>query len=294
MSQVEKSSSTQLEKSLESYFAPFRKQAQEWADRAKEIKVTDESDSALIKKAREGRLLIRQVRLDVVAKHKELKEDALRTSQILDGIKRELLSLIEPTENYLKEQEDFIEIRSKKRKEQLFKEREEALRPYMGDSASLMALGEMDQATFDGLLAGQKVLKEQKEAQEKVLAEEKARQQREAEEEKKRIQAENERLRKEQAEKNAQLEKERQARLQLEREAESKRKAEEEEKKEQERIARKLRRAPDKEKLLLLAEQIKLLNCPKLKDDDAQKILNNATSLLGKVVEYITKNAENL
>jgi hypothetical protein len=55
-----------------------------------------------------------------------------------------------------------------------------------------------------------------------------------------------------------------------------------------------MKRATDRVKLQDLANRIGLLSCEELKDEEAQKILNNAIDLLAKVQSYIVKNAENL
>ncbi len=57
----------------------------------------------------------------------------------------------------------------------------------------------------------------------------------------------------------------------------------------------KLRRAPDKDKLLILANQIEAIGLQgSLKDEEAQKVYDGAKELLGKVVKYIRKNADDL
>ena len=57
---------------------------------------------------------------------------------------------------------------------------------------------------------------------------------------------------------------------------------------------KKKQRAPDKEKLLSLAEAIKNIEQPQLKDDQAKDILLNVQNLLAKVNKYITEQCANL
>lgn len=154
MTELEIKSTSKL--SLEEHFKDFEQQATEWSEKAKSIIVEDVSQTDLMKQAREARLILRDVRLGVEKKHKELKADALTFTQMLDSIKRKLVGLIEPIEEHLMTQEKFIEIHEEKRIAQLRVKRTEALRPYMGDQADKMQLGELEEETFNSILEGQK------------------------------------------------------------------------------------------------------------------------------------------
>lgn len=281
--------------SVQDQFAPFEKKAQEWAEKAKSIKVTDASQKELINAAREARLALRQTRLDVVALHKDLKEDSLRTGQFLDSVKRKLVGLIEPIETHLQEQEDFEKVQEDLRKKNLQIERRKIMADLIGSEADYMQLGEMSQDVFDGMVAGYKENKRVREEQAEKDRLQKIEDDRKREEEDKRVREENERLRKQNDEAHAKLKREQEERLKLEREADKKFKQEEEIRKEREKNERKMKRAPDRVKLLSLAEHIELLPAPEgLKDEQAKAILANAQKLLSKVVKYITENAESL
>lgn len=93
---------------FESYFAI----ASEWEKKAKAIVVTDPSQRAEMKMAREARLFLRDKRLDVEKARKALKEQSLREGKAIDGIANVLKALIEPIEQYLDEQEHFVEIKA--------------------------------------------------------------------------------------------------------------------------------------------------------------------------------------
>lgn len=294
MSVTKEKPKTELEVSLEPYFKEFEEKAIEWKEKAESLVVTDASDTDLMASAREARLALRQIRIGVNHKHAELKEEALKTGQTLDAIRRRLVGLIEPLESHLQEQEDFVAIKEREAKEQLTNERIALLEPYIGEQASLMSLGDMDEAVFNTVLEGQKAAQKQKEQEEADRAAAEAKAAEEARIEQERIRKENELLRKQNEAKEKKLRAEREAREKLEAEAMAKAEAEEAERKAQAAAQRKAKRAPDKQKLLSLAEQIELLNCEKLKDEDAQKILNNATDLLAKVVKYIRTNADKL
>lgn len=68
----------------------------------------------------------------------------------------------------------------------------------------------------------------------------------------------------------------------------------EQQKRDEYNAKRRATRAPDRTKLLSLAEAIELIAQPSVKDEEAQQILDNATSMLAKVVTYIKTNAEKL
>lgn len=100
-------------------FSMYESVAEDWAQKAKAIVVTSAEQTAEMKMAREGRLFLAQKRIDVEKVRKALKEQSLRKGQAIDAVAKFLTSLIEPTERYLKEQEDFVEIQNKKKAEEL-------------------------------------------------------------------------------------------------------------------------------------------------------------------------------
>lgn len=294
-----------LELALDSHFAIFEKQALEWKEKAEAIQVIDESQTELMLEARQTRLVLKAVRVAIVDKHKDLKENSLREGQILDSIKRRLVALITPIEAHLDTQERFTEIREEERKQELRKTREFQLIPYVGDQVGFMQLGEMDEITFNAVLKGQQVAKKEREEKEEADRKEKEIVAENARKDQERIREENERLRKENEAKQQQLtkqkaiadeklKKERDERLRLEKEAKDKADQEEAERKAKVAADRKLKRAPDKEKLENLSAQIKLLVMPDLKEEESDIILNNVRILLGKVVKYLDEKTESL
>lgn len=156
---------------LKKKFNDFFDIAGEWESRAKSIVVTDESQTAVMKMAREGRLFLRSKRIEVENTRKQLKEQALREGKAIDGIANVLKALIVPIEEYLDAQEHFVENKRKAEEEARRIEAEKALRE-----------------------------KEEREAREREAA-------RIAEE--KRVREENERLRREAAAREAEIERER-------------------------------------------------------------------------------------
>lgn len=201
--------------------------AQQWEEKAKEIVVTDVSQKALMQQAREGRLLLREKRLQIEDLRKSIKEQPLRECQAIDSIARTFKEIIEPIESYLKEQEEF----EKRVNEKRAQERKALLIQY-GASIEGLDLVALNDAMFDMIL---KNAKHEFEETQKIKAEEEERKRLEAEAEKKRIEEqriENERLQKlakEQAKKLEEAkEKERKAKQEAEQAKERERKAHEE------------------------------------------------------------------
>lgn len=88
--------------------------ADEWAHKARTIKVTDASQTADMEIARVGRLFLREKRIAVENSRKQLKEQALREGKAIDGIANVLKALIVPIEEYLEKQEKFVEIKAER------------------------------------------------------------------------------------------------------------------------------------------------------------------------------------
>ena len=76
--------------------------------------------------------------------------------------------------------------------------------------------------------------------------------------------------------------------------AEAKAEAEEAEKKRIEREQKAEQKAPDKQKLLTLAEKIEALEMPDAKSAEAKKILSDTRGLLNKTAKFIREQTENL
>ncbi len=279
----------------------YRAQIEKLKATAETLTVTDVSQVNEMKLARVTRLTLREVRIQIEKRRKELGEDALRRKQNIDRSAKELSALIEPLEARLLEQEKFAEIVEAKRKAELKAARETEIRPFVEAMPSL-DLGEMADADWSALLAGAKAAHAARiEAAQKAEAERIAKEKAEREE-RERIRQENERLkreaeareaqaRKERAEAAAKLEAERkaaaaeaariaeisrkereavEAQTRKEREAREKLEAEraaqlaEAKRKEDERIAaeRAAALAPDKEKLRSIAAAVRALPMP--------------------------------
>lgn len=216
---------------LKKNFQPFFDQAQEWKEKAEGIVVTDADQKELIKSAKEARIALKNIRVEVEHKRKALKEESLRKGKAIDGIANVIKYLITPIENHLKEQEDFVKIQEEKRKAELAASRDAELSKY-DVNTQFYQLSEMSEEAYSQLLENSKVAYLTKKEEERKAEEERIAQEKAEAKERERIRLENERLKKEAEEKQKQIEAERKNReeeLRLEREkAEAERKIQEE------------------------------------------------------------------
>lgn len=104
-------------------FHPFVAQTEEWRLKVNGLTVTDVSQVAEMKLARESRLALKEIRVNVENTRKKLKEDSLRRGKAIDGLANLLKFLIEPMEERLLEQEQFVERQEAARRNALGQER---------------------------------------------------------------------------------------------------------------------------------------------------------------------------
>ena len=164
-------------------------------DTYKNIVVTDESQIDLMKEAKEKRLSLKKIRTGVENTRKELKSEYLRKGDAIQAVANYIKENIEPAEKYLELQEKFAEIKKAERAIKVKQERTEKLMQYT-DNISMYAIDNIDDETFETLLAKIKKEYDDKIAAEKAEAERLAKEEVERKAEQERIIAENERLKK--------------------------------------------------------------------------------------------------
>lgn len=106
-------------KTLLEKFGNYEQIAKEWEIKAKQIVVTDASQTTEMAMAKTARKKFSELRIEVEKSRKEMKEQSLRKGQAIDAIARFLVSLISPIEEHLKLQEDFVKIQEAKKAEEL-------------------------------------------------------------------------------------------------------------------------------------------------------------------------------
>ena len=140
--------------------------AAEWETKIDSLNVTDVSQVAEMKMAREARLFLAKKRIDVDKTRKQLGESALREKQTIDAIAKVLTNLIIPIEEKAEQIEKFKELKEAAELAQRTSERIELLMPF-NVAVDSNFIGSMPDAAFQSFLTGLKVEKEQKEAAEK-------------------------------------------------------------------------------------------------------------------------------
>lgn len=174
----------------------FRTQAEKLKATADTLTVTDVSQVAEMKLARQTRLTLKNLRVAIDAKRKELGEFHLRETQKINTSAKELKDLIEPLETRLLEQEQFAERTIAAQKEELRAMRAEELAPF-GINGSFYNLAEMPDADYDLLYANSRAAHEAKVAAELKVAQERIERARIEAEERERLRVENDQLKKE-------------------------------------------------------------------------------------------------
>jgi len=111
-------------------FVPFVIEAEKWRDIANSIVITQEGDKEKMKQARETRLALKGIRVNLEKERKALKKESLARSQAIDLIAGTLRTLIEPIEDILDEKERYDEIKAEERKQALWQKRSQELAKY--------------------------------------------------------------------------------------------------------------------------------------------------------------------
>ena len=278
-----KQAPTSLELEIRSYFQEFESQTNEWLSRATAIQVTDANQKDLMKQARDARLALKQIRIQIEGKRKSLKEESLKTGQIIDKTAKALTGMIEPIEEILQGHEDFVKKQKEKEREELYKKRLKIAAPLIGAACEQMALADMDEDVFETMIDGYKLAKAEKDKRDKELADLKLK----ADADAKALQESNakelEALRLSNQAQQDELKKFQ------EQEADKKKKEEEDKK-----ATAKLRRAPDKKKLVKFCEDLEAVKCEDLREEEAKELLRSAMNKLHNVRVFILKEADDL
>ncbi len=280
----------------------FQCKAQKLKTTAETLTVTDTSDRAGMALARSTRLALKDVRVAVTHRHKALKESILVEGRRIDAGKNELLSMIEPLEARLLEQEQFAERQLARIQTETREARLAEITPFLSAMIAV-DLGVMSADDYGSFLFDAKTLhsaklererKEKEDAEAKVKADT---------EERERMQLENQRLRKEACEASAKAQHERDiaaAALAKEREevARCGREAAAKAQKEREAIAkeeaekRAAEMAPDKDKLRKYAADIRLLAIPLIANSTSPDLMRVISEGVERFASWIEAKAQ--
>lgn len=177
-------------------YGDFKTKIENLRKTAESITVTNISQTAEMKIAKITRLALKDIRVAITHRHKELKEGILVEGRKIDAGKNELLQILEPLELRLKDQEEFIERETARIQEQKRIARTAEITPYLSAPLAI-DLGVILDDRYASMLADAKdahAARLGREAKEKEEAEAKAKAE---QEERERIRMENERLKKE-------------------------------------------------------------------------------------------------
>jgi len=283
--------------SLKNALLPYFEEADQWVNKAKAIVVTDASQIEVMMEARSTRLALKEIRVNVEKRRKELKEESLRKGKAIDGMANVLKFLIEPIEEHLEKQEKFVEIQEEKRKVQLEIDRKAILEQYEVDT-SFYQLKEMPEDQFNQLVTSSKNAYELRKEAERKAEEERVLKAQQEQEEREKQRLENERLKAENEAKELELKKEREAKEKLEREAKEKAEAEakekariEAEKKAEEKRLKdeekKKAKMSDADKVKSIIDTLKSVRFPEVKSEEAQNLINELEMDIAKMITKI-------
>ena len=317
---------------IESVFLPVIQERENLAELYTNI-VSKEITKELGSDAKDLRLKLVKVRTNTDRIHKEAKAFYLAGGRFVDPWKNKTVTVIETMEEKLFEIEDFFPKQEREALAKLKEERIKILSEYC-ENTDLYQVQFLSEEAFNSLVQGQRLIKEQKEAEAKKAEQDRIERERLEAEERERIRLENIRQKQELEAKEKQIAEERakadaeraeserklkeeqeKSRIALEKaeaerariQAEIKAKADAEEKakrEEQERIEfenkrkqleeKKAKSAPDKTKLIKFASEIESLVLPDVIGEEANRIVNDTKILIGKVVKYVRDNANSI
>lgn len=145
--------------SLEQSFTPFYAQAAQWRAKAETIKITSVEQVHEMKVARESRLALKSIRCRVEDARKKLGEDSRAYITTVNAIAARLKGMIEPTEAYLEEQEQFA-LRKEQEREKVITDARAVTLKELGVDTTYISLGEMPDDAYASLLAQMKIAAE--------------------------------------------------------------------------------------------------------------------------------------
>jgi colicin import membrane protein len=190
-------------------FAPFRGEIETALTEARGI--TDDTDAEQRKKARECRLTLKRIRVNVENTRKTSKEDAVRYGKAVDGMANVLKFLCEPEEKRLEAIEEAEQRREETRIACMVADRMALIQREWGNPA-IYNLATMEEEAFLGVLDGLRQARIAKEEEAKKAEAARVAKEKEEAEARERQRLENERLKKEAAVRDAELKAEREAR----------------------------------------------------------------------------------
>lgn len=176
-------------------FSVFFEQASEWELKTRDLVITDVSQVAEMKMARDGRLQLKEVRVNAEKAKKKLKENILIEGRFIDSIYNLIEGVTKPIEAELLEKEKFAERKEESRKAAIRDDRIEKLSPYEVDS-SFYDLANMPDESFLQLLENTRLAYEAREESRRKEEDDRIAKEKAEADERARVAIENEKLKK--------------------------------------------------------------------------------------------------
>lgn len=161
---------TQAQTVLDS-FSNFFEQASEWETKTKGLVITNISQTKEMAMAREGRLQLKEIRVNAEKTKKRLKEDILIKGRFIDAIYNLIEGVTKPIEADLLEKEKFVERIEQARKDELRKVRQEELDKYQ-TTLHVADLEHLTEDEFSVLLKNARIIFLAREEEERKAREE--------------------------------------------------------------------------------------------------------------------------
>lgn len=154
---------------ITAYGAPFEDIGASLAT-YKDIKVTDVKQIGVMKKARQERLKFKAFRVAIKKRHDELKAGILSRGQAIDYINRTVSRELKKAEEYLQEQEDYLETVRKQLRKELIEKRVNAAMAVTTEDVRMYTetFGDMSEGEFVDFLEKLKAKEEERKAEEEA------------------------------------------------------------------------------------------------------------------------------
>ena len=295
-------------------FTSFFQEISGLEKKAMDIVITDESQVEDMAKARESRLRLKEIRVNAEKTRKELKERSVREGKAIDGVANVIKALVIPIEEHLEKQEKFVENLEAERKARIVAERSLELMKYLEteEDLTLYNFKDMTDEVFNKLVQTIKIAYEAEQTAIKQAEADRIKNEKKEKADQEKMKKENEKLKKEadKKEKEFEIEREKQekklkaerlkakkaadAKEKLENEIKDKEEAELKDKEDREEAERKIRMAPEKEKLIIWSEKIKSIESPADLSKAGLKIVKEAEEELLEVSQDIKLKIKNL
>lgn len=299
---------------LKQQFSDFFQIADEWEKKINSIVIDSAEQVSEMKMMDEARKFLKGKRGDIERTRKELKEASLNEGRAIDTIAKELKGIIEPLELLAGEKARFAEIQEENRLNALKEERVKTLEnlgliEFLSNGLDLKnCTEEMFQMFIDATIQRKKQAEEQaererleaieREKEAEILREENERLRKQAAERERLIHIEAEKQAQEraklEAEQRAAIEAERQERAKIEAQLKAQQLKEQQEKEAIEAQKRNAALAPDKTKIIQLANDLNAVQIPEVGNEQLKEILIQVKDRINKLSNYLISLNESI